>query len=390
MNHKNEITSELKRKLVIISHTHHHSLSNGEIVGWGPTIEEINFLSDSWDKVVHVACLKKDKPNASELPYKSSNISFVPIPEFGGQKWHQKLDILWKSPLIMYQILKATKEASHVQVRVPMGIGVFVLPMFVSMRRRRFILWVKYANNWEHVSSSLGYRFQRWFLKKNFLKCPVTINGFWPNQPQHCKSFENPCIGEADWLKGTQVRSHKNYQEPFNIVFVGRVDENKGIDLLISSIPQLNKEKISHLHIVGDGNLNQELQNQLKKHQIPFTAHGFLSKQHVFYVMEQAHFLILPSKSEGFPKVLAEGLCMGCIPIVSQVGSINHYIKHKKNGFLMESVTANALSSSIDDAINMDNEALKEMAQFGGEYLASSFSFQHYLKKLETEVFHVF
>jgi glycosyltransferase involved in cell wall biosynthesis len=382
--------SVLKRKLVIISHTEHHFLTNREVVGWGPTIEEINFLSASWEKVVHVACLKKDKPNASELPYKYSNISFVPIPEFGGQKWYQKLDVLWKAPQIIYQILKATKGASHVQVRVPMGIGVFVLPLFVFIKPRKFVLWVKYANNWNHVSSSLGYRFQKWFLEKNFLTCPVTINGFWPNQPRHCKSFENPCIGEVDWQKGTQVRSQKNYQEPYNMVFVGRVDINKGIDLLISSISHWNKDKIAHLHIVGDGNLNEELQNQLKKHQIPFTAHGFLSKHQVFFIMEQAHFLILPSKSEGFPKVLAEGLCMGCIPIVSQVGSINHYIKHQKNGFLMESVSANALHNCIEDAITTENDVLKKMAQFGGEHLASNFSYQHYLKKLETEVFHVF
>lgn len=81
------------------------------------------------------------------------------------------------------------------QIRVPMGIGVYVLPLFLFIPRK-FTLWVKYANNWGHVSSSLGYRFQRWFLEKKFLNCAVTINGFWPNQKKHLQSFENPCITE--------------------------------------------------------------------------------------------------------------------------------------------------------------------------------------------------
>ena len=46
-----------RKKLVIISHTEHYVNSDGAIVGWGSTVNEINYLADYWSKVVHVACL---------------------------------------------------------------------------------------------------------------------------------------------------------------------------------------------------------------------------------------------------------------------------------------------------------------------------------------------
>ena len=44
-----------QRSLTIISHTEHFKNVNGEIVGWEPTVREINHLSNIFDLVYHVA-----------------------------------------------------------------------------------------------------------------------------------------------------------------------------------------------------------------------------------------------------------------------------------------------------------------------------------------------
>ena len=44
---------------------------------------------------------------------------------------------------------------------------------------------------------------------------------------------------------------------------------------------------------------------------------------------------VLPSYSEGFPKVIAEAMNFGCIPIVSDISCIRQYIINGKNGFLI-------------------------------------------------------
>ena len=46
-------------KLVVISHTEHFINSQGEVVGWGPTVIEINHLLDLFEEIVHIAVLNK-------------------------------------------------------------------------------------------------------------------------------------------------------------------------------------------------------------------------------------------------------------------------------------------------------------------------------------------
>jgi glycosyltransferase involved in cell wall biosynthesis len=111
--------------------------------------------------------------------------------------------------------------------------------------------------------------------------------------------------------------------------------------------------------------------------------HGFLQKRELHEFMAESHFLLLPSKAEGFPKVVAEAACYGTIPIVSDVGSIAHYI-NELNGFLWEinnkkfnyeSVMLNALYSNQTELQIKSQEVLK---------LAELFTFDNYLRKLET------
>jgi hypothetical protein len=132
------------KKLVIISHTEHQQAADGSFVGWGPTVNEINYLSNHWKEVVHVACLEKGKAvKGSSVGYSNSNVHFEAIPTFGGKRIWQKLDILWKMPLILWKVQKSLKRASHVQLRVPMGIGIFLIPFFAFRNRSKYIFWDK-------------------------------------------------------------------------------------------------------------------------------------------------------------------------------------------------------------------------------------------------------
>jgi glycosyltransferase involved in cell wall biosynthesis len=371
------------KKLLIISHTPHLEINKKSIVGWGPTVTEINFLASHWNEVVHIACLSDGLGDDSMLPYTQENIRFCPIPTFGGLSIKHKFNVFTQAPKIIRSISKELKGATHVQIRVPMGIGVYVLPLFRFLPRN-FKLWVKYANNWGHVSNSLGYRFQRWVLKKNLLKCPVTINGFWPNQSLHLKSFENPCITEEQMFDGSIIS--KDFKGPFKLVFAGRLESAKGIDLLIAAVSKLPEEKINEWVFLGDGPLKDVLEIELKNSGIRSRFSGFVSQKQVHEELKEAHFLVLPSRSEGFPKVIAESWNYGCIPISSAVGSIPHYLEEGRNGFLISELTADVLVQTINTALNSNSELLLEVSKKGKE-LAKKFTFEHYLNHLKESVF---
>ena len=109
------------------------------------------------------------------------------------------------------------------------------------------------------------------------------------------------------------------------------------------------------------------------------------SRTEVFDIYRNAHFLLLPSTaSEGFPKVIAEGMNYGCIPIVSDVSSIGQYI-NTKNGFIVNPTTAEKLESILHELKRIDQLKLRGKA-FKAYQVAENFTFARYNERIWTEI----
>lgn len=374
-----------RKKLLVISHTEHYRQLDGTIVGWGPTVNEINYLAEFWEEVVHVGCIYEEEAPSSSLAYSKSNIKFSPIPAYGGKGLGSKILIITKIPKIIMTVLKNVKGASEVQLRLPTSIGIFLLPLFSFLIARKFIFWVKYAGNWEGVNQPISYRLQKSWLQKNYAKCAVTINGFWTNQPSHCYSFENPCLTEEDVLRGKENAMQKDFSEKYIFVFVGRLDDAKGVQRIIDALKAIPEEKIAMVHFVGDGPKKESYLQQLDFLKGKFKFHGFLGKEEVHKVLETAHFFLLPSASEGFPKALAEAACYGVIPIVSNVGSIAHYV-NSENGFVWDFEGQEKYGIIMAKALQTEPAILKEMSN-KAILVGEKFTFEKYREKLEKFVF---
>lgn len=374
-----------RKKLVIISHTEHH-LDNGVIKGWGSTINEINFLSDYWEEVIHVACLHKTKTPPSSLPYTKNNITFVPIPPFGGKRFSDKILIFTKIPTIIRQVLKAIDGATEVQLRLPTSMGLFLLPLFSFFVPGKFTFWVKYAGNWNEKKPPLSYAIQRFWLKKNWAKCKVTINGFWENQQSHCYSFENPCLTLGAIADGKKTIALKTFESPFVFTFVGRLEEPKGVNRIIEALKGIPLEKIEMVHFIGDGAATAFYKKEADYLKDKVTFHGFAGSSKVHEIIEKSHFFLLPSTaSEGFPKVIAEAACYGVIPIVSNVGSIGHYI-NESNGFIWDLNKNQSFTNCLINAVETNDFLLKEKSKKVQE-VAEKFTFVNYHNKLENLIF---
>jgi len=371
------------KKLVIISHTEHY-LRGDEVLGWGSTINEVNYLADFWDEVVHVGCLHTCDAPKSSLPYSKKNISFVAIPFYGGKKISDKLRIISTAPKIILTVIKSCKGASEVQLRLPTSMGLYLLPLFSFFIERKFTFWVKYAGDWGQTNPPLANRIQRYWLKKNWSDCKVTINGFWEAQPRHCFSFENPCLTEKDIQNGEIIALNKIFQKPFVFCFVGRLDEVKGVSKIISSFRNIPAEIIDTIHIIGDGKNIEFYRREASFLGSKIIFHGFQEKNYVHQIIQSAHFFMLPSRAEGFPKVVAEAACYGAIPIVSDVGSISHYI-NSSNGFVW-SINGNvSYERAVSTAIQTNAQQLKEKSKQIGS-VAKLFTFDNYLLKLKQNI----
>ena len=371
--------------LTIISHTEHYKLPDGTIVGLGSTVTEINQLLDLFDNIIHVAMLHDESAPPSSLPYVSDQITFVAIPALGGPKFSDKLSILWKIPSVLKTIRLAISKSDYFQFRAPTGIGVFVIPYLVVFSRKKG--WFKYAGNWKQKSAPLAYRFQRWILNNQSRK--VTINGIWNDQPKQCLSFENPCLTQEELEQGHEVIQQKQIKPgAIDFCFVGRLEDEKGVGLLIDAfmdLPEAEKAKINTIHLVGDGKSMSDYKLKVNNCGLNFRFHGFLSRQDVHKIYEISHCIILPSANEGFPKVISEAMNYGCLPIVSDISSISHYIKDDVNGFLLYPIARERLVEKIKKVLNLNDSKYSQMI-ISQIKERNKFTYSYYNNRIRQEI----
>lgn len=366
-------------RILVVSHTEHYVDENGTVYGWGATVKELDALAERFGEVTHVACLHKTNTiPPSALPY-TGKVKFVPIPPFGGAGFRNKLRIITSAISNLRIISRELKHADMFQFRAPTSIGLYIIPYLTFFTKKKG--WYKYAGNWMQDNPPLSYRLQRWMLR-NLQSRKVTINGRWNNQPAKCITFENPCLTEDDRLDGFSVLKNIDYSQTLRICFVGRMDVEKGVYDIVDAIRD-SKCKFNSIDFIGDGPELSKLKQYAADNNIVAKFHGSLSRTQVFEIYKQSHLILLPSKSEGFPKVIAEAANFGCIPVVSDVSSIGQYI-NETNGFLWNaqksSFTEYFNSLNANDAMSLKAKALK------AHEMAKLFTYNNYLDKLESEI----
>jgi glycosyltransferase involved in cell wall biosynthesis len=279
-------------------------------------------------------------------------------------------------PIVLFKIAATLPKVDFFQFRAPTSIGLAIIPFLTLFSRKKG--WYKYAGSWVQPNMPFSYKLQKWMLEK-VQRRPVTINGQWPGQPKHVHTFENPCLSEAELPNYQAQGLAREVEMPYTACFVGRLDEAKGVhrivDLLVS--PGI-ENTIGTFHFVGSGPKLEDFKALLIKSKVSIHFHGYLSRLETFSIYGQSHLVMLPSNSEGFPKIIAEAAAFGCVPAVSDVGSIGQYI-NENNGFLwrieMQRFTDFFLAQDCSpESISAKSKAILD--------LAKDFTFEAYLNKI--------
>jgi len=372
------------RSIAIISHTPHYHNNNGEVVGLEPTLREINQLLSIFDFIYHVAPLYKSDPHKATIPYKSNKVKFIPIIPTGGETFIKKIGIIFYMPYNLYIIIKIIRQVEWIHFRAPTNLGVFVLPLlslFVGKNK-----WVKYAGNWQQESIPISYKFQRWWLRKNLQNGNVIINGNKKKLQSHLIPFHNPCLTEKEIITNKKFGLIKTFDKKLTFCFVGRLEESKGFLILLEAVKGLSNIKwINKLHFVGETMESEFNDNFNYSDNIQIIYHGILNRQGIDQVYRDSHFIILPSYSEGFPKVLIEASSFGCIPIVSPISSIiKHINSKKKNGIILDDISCKSIIKTIEGL----NEMRNELTIFSSNAMenAKQFSYEQYNRKIVNEI----
>jgi glycosyltransferase involved in cell wall biosynthesis len=369
-------------RLLIIGHTAHY-LRDDKIVGWGPTIKEVNWLARAFDNLTHLACFYHSPAPNSALPYDTDKVNFVPLPPAGGLTLRDKLRVLLVAPKYISTIIKNISEADVIQVRSPGGLALYAMVILGLTRRK--LRWTKYAGNWnEKGKMPPSFAFQRWWLKNGFTHGPVTVNGQWPDSSEHIYPFVNPSLTLKDVEFARTSSQDKQISQPVRLIFVGRVESAKGIGACFDILDNLRQLMDVHLDILGDGPERNEFEVlsrslNLSQH---VTFHGWVPHGQVKNYLADSHFILLPSSaSEGWPKVLSEAMAYGVIPVASNISAIPQILEETQAGFALPATNVDQFSNTIFKTVH-DPLRWKEMS-LAGIKASQIFTYERYIIELD-------
>jgi glycosyltransferase involved in cell wall biosynthesis len=369
----------MKQRLLIISDTKMLSNVTGDYA-FGPVVRELDYFNFV-EEIIWVGFA--DDYGKSFLPVTNSNVKLVILPKTGGKSIFDKLIVLCYLPKYFGVIFRYILQVNYIHVRSPSVPGMIAnLYSFIFFKKQ---FWFKYAGNWVG-SASISYRFQRFLLNHLPRNSKVTVNGKWDKSNYNVFNFENPCLSHADRLLGKQLLKTKILSEKINYCFVGNLDENKGVINIFSAFSKINNSNIGEIHIVGDGPLLDKCLIHAKAMDNNYIFHGALDVKGVQKIYKSCHFLILPSKSEGFPKVISEAMNFGCIPIVSNISCIGQYIKDDVNGFLIPTPINENLKFKIEESLKIDKKRFESIISSNWK-LANIFTFDKYSENINDRIF---
>ena len=211
--------------------------------------------------------------------------------------------------------------------------------------------------------------------------------------PKNHRSFKVPVealsngIDLSHFTKGPASEEiYKKYAIPKNvpiILYVGRIDPEKSLDILVNSFKKLIKEAPkAHLVMVGDGTAREKLEKMIKRKKLGSQTHfiGRVIGDDLSQIYRTGTVFVITSKTETQSIVLMEAMASGLPAIAVNAGAVTELVKDGENGFIFEPNDTAGIASGINAIISnkelrekMSKNALKMIAKHDINYTLSRF-----------------
>lgn len=169
--------------------------------------------------------------------------------------------------------------------------------------------------------------------------------------------------------------------EPFEVLFVGRLVERKGVQVLLRAAARLLPEREVRVRIVGDGPMRPVLQAQAQELGLGRVVQfeGFVPNDELARRFRECDVFVLPAvvdakgDTEGLGVVLIEALRYGRPVIASSAGGIVDIVHDGETGLLVAPGDDAALAGAIARVMD-DPAAATDLARAGRAHVERTFS----------------
>lgn len=198
------------------------------------------------------------------------------------------------------------------------------------------------------------------------------------NKSEYITNGVNTAKFQLEASDQAEIASLKSkHESTWNLVFVGYLNERKGIKELLAAVANLaakGRRKL-HLFLVGRNDLGSYIEDFIRTNGLTemVTLVGPVLHDRVKIWMSFANAFVLPSHSEGLPTVLFEALYAGTPSIFTKVGGVGDIVTDRQEALVIEPKSIVAIEDSI--ARLMDSPDLcRELSTNGHKLIRDNFT----------------
>lgn len=349
------------RSLAVIADLPHHRDVDGRLHGLEPVVAQLDQWAALFERLVICSPLLPGPPPAGFAAYRSSSIEILSLPRGGGNTLGAKLAMVPLIPVWAWRTRRLAQRVDAVHLRCPTNIG--LVGIFSTWKAVRYRCAI-YAGVWRHYDGEPRFfRLQRELLRSRWFDGPVSIYG--PADPErpHLEPSFSPSFTHETWAAAGPAVEAKRAgiaerpdAGPWRLAVVGRLTPNKNQQAAVRAVGALAASGIDvQLDVLGDGPERARLEALGQElglgDRVRFR--GMVPLDEVAEVFARADLQILPSRQEGFGKVLLEGMVQGVVPLLSPGPAADGIAGHGSRGLLIDphdpATIADAVRSLISD-----------------------------------------
>ena len=165
------------------------------------------------------------------------------------------------------------------------------------------------------------------------------------------------------------VKEKKTFNIRNKYCIVSRLTKQKGIDILIDNIKNMNKSDLDfHIDIYGEGDQLTNILNLIDKYNLSEVIKYVGKTNSPSNVVKEYDALLMPSRNEGLPLTMLESMAVGTPVAIHNVGCVSEIIDNKKNGWIIDE------NFTWNDFFKRDNNNYKFICQQAIETYRRKFS----------------
>lgn len=287
-------------------------------------------------------------------------------------------NIIYAYIAILVQFIKNVNTHTHISIQATNNLLIYIGPIIILISKvlSKKISIRKFAGNFNDIyenANPIKKKLIKYVLSKsdvNFFETKYLVEYF---QGFNQKIYWFPNVRRQQLIP----KLPREYKKRF--VYIGTINEEKGIDELCAAIKLLSSEYI--VDIYGPIKEPKYLKNYFENLSVSYK--GALKSTDVINTLNNYDVLILPSHREGYPGVIIEAFSLGIPVIATKLEGILEMVEDNKNGFLFNTGNIEQLVKCIENT-NMENydrlslEAQKSFVNFNSDIQTNNF-----LKRIE-------